>query len=60
MSAKRQSRPRKWGSLLVTAETYEFLSNLGRKGASPKSRPLAKAKSSSTRKRSHMRPDGVI
>jgi hypothetical protein len=34
MSVKRQSRPRKWGNLLVTAETYEFLSSLNRKGAS--------------------------
>jgi hypothetical protein len=39
MSAKRKSGPRKWGRLLVTAETYEFLSNLGRKGASGRETP---------------------
>jgi hypothetical protein len=31
MNAKRQSGPRKWGNLLVTRETFEFLRSLGRK-----------------------------
>lgn len=44
MSAKRQSGPRKWGNLLVTRETFEFLNHLYR---APISQVKARTKGSS-------------
>jgi hypothetical protein len=50
MSAKRQSGPRKWGSLLVTSETFDFLKHLGRNAAVRRSAKSKRARSGGSTK----------